>query len=187
MNFSQLIFKMIILGIMDGQHDSGACILKDGEIISSINEERITRKKMQGGFPKKSIDYVLKESKVKPQEINAIVFGSILTPPIFARLFRNLQNEEDIVRSQERNKLFNLLSDIIQYKIKLTLIKPNSLFGRFNQLFLKLIISRYLGSKFKGKKIYFVDHHLSHAASAHYTTGNDENLVITGDCWGDGT
>ena len=37
---------MIILGIHDG-HNSGATIIKDGEILASVLEERLTRKKMK--------------------------------------------------------------------------------------------------------------------------------------------
>ena len=36
---------MIILGIHDG-HNSGATIVKNGQIIASVLEERLTRKKM---------------------------------------------------------------------------------------------------------------------------------------------
>ena len=50
---------MIILGIHDG-HNSGATIVKDGKILASVLEERLTRKKNESGFPKKSITACLK-------------------------------------------------------------------------------------------------------------------------------
>ena len=40
-------------------HDSGATLFVDGYHIRSINEERLSRVKEDGGFPRKSIDYVL--------------------------------------------------------------------------------------------------------------------------------
>ena len=36
---------MYILGISAFYHDSAACLLKDGEILSAIQEERFSRKK----------------------------------------------------------------------------------------------------------------------------------------------
>jgi len=36
---------MYILGISAYYHDSTACLIKDGEIISAVQEERFTRKK----------------------------------------------------------------------------------------------------------------------------------------------
>ena len=50
---------MIVLGIHDG-HNSGASVFKDGKLLSAISEEKISRKKNEYGFPKKSIDFILK-------------------------------------------------------------------------------------------------------------------------------
>ena len=44
---------MFILGISCYYHDSAACLIKDGEIISAIQEERISRIKHDSSFPKK--------------------------------------------------------------------------------------------------------------------------------------
>ncbi len=44
---------MIILGISAYFHDSLACIIKNGEIISAIHEERFTRIKHDNSFPSK--------------------------------------------------------------------------------------------------------------------------------------
>ena len=49
---------MYVLGIGQiGGQDSSAVLLKDGKIIIAIEEERITRVKHIGGFPKKSIEF----------------------------------------------------------------------------------------------------------------------------------
>ena len=49
-----------ILGISAFYHDSSAALIKDGEIISAVQEERFTRIKYDSGFPKQSIKYILK-------------------------------------------------------------------------------------------------------------------------------
>ena len=53
---------MYILGLHNDE-DSGVCLLKNGNIIDVVNEERFTRKKLQSGFPIQSINYILKKIK----------------------------------------------------------------------------------------------------------------------------
>jgi len=53
---------MYILGLHNDE-DSGVCLFKNGKIIDVINEERLTRKKLQAGFPKKSFQYMLRKNK----------------------------------------------------------------------------------------------------------------------------
>ena len=55
-----------------GVHDSSACLVKDGEIVCSIAEERLTRFKTEGNYPEKSIDYCLNVGNIKSEEIDFI-------------------------------------------------------------------------------------------------------------------
>ena len=63
-----------ILGISCYYHDSSASLIKDGEIIAAVQEERLTRVKHDSRFPKNSIEYVCKEGGLKLNEIDYIVF-----------------------------------------------------------------------------------------------------------------
>ena len=65
---------MYILGISAYYHDSAACLIKDGEIISAVQEERFTRKKHDSSYPKNAIDFVLNYSNLKLSEVDQIVF-----------------------------------------------------------------------------------------------------------------
>ena len=65
---------MFTLGISCYYHDSAAAILKDGKIIAAVEEERFSRKKFDDGFPKNAINYVLKEARIKPSEIDVVAF-----------------------------------------------------------------------------------------------------------------
>ena len=65
---------MIILGISDSI-ESHACILKDGKLIGAVAEERFSRLKSDTGYPKKSIDSLLNYLKIKPIEIDKVVFA----------------------------------------------------------------------------------------------------------------
>ena len=64
---------MNILGISAFYHDSAACIVKNGEIIAAVQEERFTRKKHDQSFPLNSIEYCLKEG-FNVNELDYIAF-----------------------------------------------------------------------------------------------------------------
>ena len=64
-----------ILGVHDG-HNSGASLLQDGEITYSICEERLTRNKNEIGYPKNSINEVLKLGKIDSKQLDKVVYSS---------------------------------------------------------------------------------------------------------------
>ena len=49
---------MNVLGVWDG-HDSGAVLLQDGRLQFAVNEERLTRRKLEIRFPTRSIEACL--------------------------------------------------------------------------------------------------------------------------------
>ena len=59
-----------ILGISAFYHDSAAALIIDGKIIAAAQEERFSRKKHDSGYPFHAVEYVLKESKLKLNEVN---------------------------------------------------------------------------------------------------------------------
>jgi carbamoyltransferase len=63
-----------ILGIYAYYHDSAAALIKDGEILSAVEEERFTRKKHDGGFPHKAVNFCLKEEGIHLHDVSYIVF-----------------------------------------------------------------------------------------------------------------
>ena len=63
-----------ILGISAYYHDSAAALIKDGKIIAAAQEERFSRKKHDSSYPFHSVEYVLKEARLKLSEIDYIVF-----------------------------------------------------------------------------------------------------------------
>ena len=152
-----------ILGISAFYHDSAAAILIDGEIIAAVQEERFTRKKHDSSFPKNSVDYVLKYSKLKLSDVDYIVF---FEKPFlkFERLLETYvafapKGFTQFVKSMPvwlRDKLF-------QKKQLLNLLKEQD-------------------EDFKDNgKLYFSEHHLSHAASAFYPSPFEEAIVLTAD------
>ena len=77
-----------ILGITSGPHDSGACLLREGELICAANEERFSRRKHDGCFPKQSINFCLRAGGIAPEEISIVAHGWLFggDEPLAARI-----------------------------------------------------------------------------------------------------
>ena len=152
-----------ILGISAFYHDSAAAILIDGEIIAAAQEERFTRKKHDSSYPFNAIKFVLKYSRLKLSEIDYIVFY-----------------EKPFLKFERLLETYVALAPkgFIQFAKAMPSWLREKLFQK------KIIIDslKKIEKNFNDeKKIYFSEHHLSHAASAFYPSPFDEAIVLTAD------
>ena len=69
---------MYFLGIHDG-HNASDALMKDGEIIDAIQEEKFNKIKNFGGYPEKSIKYILKKNNLNINQIDRFIFGGLLS------------------------------------------------------------------------------------------------------------
>lgn len=63
-----------ILGLSAYYHDSAAALLRDGEIVAAVQEERYSRKKHDARFPRHAIEYCLREAGIELRDIDKVVF-----------------------------------------------------------------------------------------------------------------
>lgn len=163
--------SVIILGIHDG-HNAGAALIKDGEVLAAINEERLNNIKNYSGVPALAMKKVFEIAKINPSDINLIAVASLL------RL-------DDPVKV-EGNKLHFLAEHIAPLIHQKWFIK-NSIFILHKFRKIKEIIDVLNKLGIADKKIDFIEHHLAHAACAYYQRPwNDKTLVLTLDGMGDG-
>src|SRR6266700_3678688 len=67
---------MLTIGINYSQmHDSSACIVRDGELLFAVAEERISRIKHDAGFPRLALQACLDFAKVTAAQIDEVCFG----------------------------------------------------------------------------------------------------------------
>ena len=150
-----------VLGISAFYHDSAAAIIVDGKIIAAAQEERFTRKKHDASYPKHAINYVLKEAGLKLSEVDHVVFYE----KPFLKFERLL--ETYIGFSPSGFKSFStsmplwLSEKLFQKKMLYDALKEQD--NNFNDI----------------KKINFSEHHLSHAASAFFSSPYDEAIILT--------
>lgn len=157
---------MFTLGIHHG-HDSSAALLRDGQIVADVAEERFTRIKHYCGLPFKAVEYCLKSAGIGPEEIDVVSIASELQRPDINHLLRFPAGKEQRASLQRRG-----------------LHAIRSLRG-FAPPCPPIYLPPYPLKK--SVEVFNVNHHLAHAASAYFTSGNsDAQLVATMDGSGDG-
>ena len=160
-----------ILGIHDG-HNSGATILQDGQIKYSISEERLTRKKNEIGYPKLSIEEVLKLANIDNNDIDIAVYASN-----FMHSASYLENASEWYKAGKAD----FIKDSKREASYLKAVFDQRRKERLEQLHKHLNIEKH--------KIKFKDHHLSHASAAYFGSPfnlNEDTLILTCDGAGDG-
>ena len=88
---------MKILGIWDG-HDSGAAIVENEQVLFAINEERISRRKLEVSFPTNSIRACLEFTNTPIEDISEIALSTSDFAKTLARVFPNTKEEYYLIR-----------------------------------------------------------------------------------------
>ncbi len=152
---------MTILGISAFYHDSAAAIIQDGKIIAAAQEERFTRIKHDESFPINAVQFCLKYAGVNINDVDAIAFYD---KPLL--------------------KFERLLETYYGFAPKgvVSFIKSMPVWLK-EKMFLKRIMHEEL-EKIEGYdkskvKFLFPEHHLSHAASAFYSSPYQEAAIVT--------
>ena len=152
---------MNIIGISAYYHDSAAALISDGIIVAAAQEERFTRIKHDPTFPKKSIEYCLKEANLTLDQLDYIVFYD---KPLLK--FDRLVKTYIYYSPNGFHSFLRSISVWIKGKIFLKSQLKNEL------SLLSGISIRELPD------LVFTEHHQSHAASAFYPSPYDNAAVL---------
>jgi carbamoyltransferase len=148
---------MKILGISAHYHDSAAALVIDGLPVCAVQEERLSRRKNDAGFPINAIEWCLESAKLEPTDLDAVVFYE-----------RSMLKFERILTCALRAFPHSWRS--FPHAIKNTLGE---------KVWVRGIISSHLGVP--RDKILFTDHHASHAAAAFLTAPTPRAAILTAD------
>ena len=148
---------MKILGISAHYHDSAAALVVDGVPVAAVQEERLSRRKNDAGFPLNAIEWCLDHAKLDPGDLDAVVFyersmlkfARILTCTLraFPRSWRSFPHA-----------MKNTLGE---------------------KVWVRGIIASHLGVD--RRKILFTGHHEAHAAAAFLTSPSRRAAILTAD------
>ena len=151
-----------ILGISAYYHDSAAVLLRDGEIVAAVQEERFSRKKADYRFPKTAVQYCLNDADIKISDVSHVIF------------YEN--SLEKFGRLTE-----SYLSPVtVDFKFFKNSLRTWSGF----KLHIQNQILKELGDEFRGE-FHFAEHHASHAASAFFPSPFKETAILTLDAVGE--
>src|SRR5262252_8477232 len=146
-----------ILGISAHYHDSAAAVVVDGVPVCAVQEERLSRRKNDAGFPLAAIDWCLEQAGLDPADLDAVVFYE-----------RSMLKFERILTSALR--AFPRSWQSFPQAIR------NSL---GEKVWVRGIISSQLGVP--ARKILFTKHHAAHAATAFLTAPTRRAAILTAD------
>ncbi len=144
-----------ILGISGFYHDSAAAIVVDGEIVAAAQEERFTRKKHDADFPKKAVQFCLEQAGLTPDNLDYVGFYD----KPFTKFERLI--ETYLAFAPRGYRSFRLALPIwLKQKLHITASIHEALPGY-------------------RKRIVYLDHHESHAASAFFPSPFADAAILT--------
>ncbi len=145
---------MKILGISAFYHDSAAVLYVDGTLVSAIEEERFSRVKHDNAFPFKAIQYCLNSVGLTIDDIDAVAYYE---KPLLK--FERLLETFVVTYPFALKPFLQAIPDWLGQKINV-----------------EDIIKNKVGFH---KKIYYVPHHVSHAAAAYYSSPYSSAAILT--------
>jgi carbamoyltransferase len=148
---------MKILGLSCFYHDSAAALLVDGMPVAAVQEERLSRRKNDAAFPIAAIEYCLDTAGLEPEELDAVVFYE--RPMLkFERVLVTALRAFPTSWRSFPHAMKNMLGE---------------------KAWVRGVITSRLGVP--GNKIFFTEHHQSHAAAAFLTAPTERAAILTAD------
>lgn len=160
---------MLVLGICNDETAS-ACLMRDGEVIAAVSEERFTRVKMHNTFPVLSIEYCLNSQGLSTHDLDAVAYAWAKGVPPNA-LITYVERSSELAQDEVASKV---LRDRIFWENERNLPKIEE-------------FRSWVGTTSFTSKTKILDffHHEAHAASASLLSPFDSGLVVTADGRGD--
>jgi carbamoyltransferase len=158
----EAVSSMITLGLnYNKMHDSSACIVRDGELLFAIAEERISRVKHDATFPRLAIQACLEFARVTADQLDEVCFGWSTAGPGF------------------RHDLKCLATGGLPFTYLNVLTTTLYFLSSWHQEGGAKAFRRFFGNV--KARMRFVDHHLAHAISAYAYSGFEDSAVVVMD------
>lgn len=159
---------MYILGLTT-LGDAAATLIRDGETIAAVEEERFSRVKHHSGFPFHAIEYCLAEAGITIADVAHV--GLYWKPWILRHKAMQAVRTALISRDMFKARVDRGVAQI-----------SDTYLGMFR--YPRLIRERYGASKFR---FHFLEHHVCHAASAFLVSPFERAAILTMDGTGEET
>ncbi|MBV9829382.1 MAG: hypothetical protein JO001_27505 [Alphaproteobacteria bacterium] len=164
---------MLILSLHAGPHDSSAALFEDYRVLAAVAEERMNRIKASGGFPEQSIAEVLRIAGVERRDVDVLV----CTRGYFLRRYFTYWRAHEKLRESVRRLTGH-------EKTREMNVVVSKLGRSAYDVFDAAAFLADLGLR-PDVRMFFSNHHFSHALPSLFFTDWDEALLYTADGSGD--
>jgi carbamoyltransferase len=154
---------MRILGVSCYYHDAAAVLIHDGMLVAAAEEERFSRKKHDYSFPRLAIEFCLRQGGVRGNDLDYVVF-----------------HEKPLAKFDRI-----LMTVLAEYPTAWKAFREAMIAWFHEKLWIRGQLVSFLGVP--PGQVLFVEHHLSHAASAFFCSPFKEAAVLTIDGVGEWT
>ena len=154
---------MIVLGINAYHGDTSAVLVRDGELVCAVEEERFRRVKHWAGFPSEAIRWCLDFADVAPAEVDHLAVSRDPKANVLKKVLFTLQKRPSLSLISDRLKNAARVRDIKARYCETFNLRPNKL---------KATIHR-------------VEHHIAHMASTFLVSPFNRAAVVSIDGFGD--
>lgn len=170
-----------ILGFWDG-HDAGAALVTSSGIHCAINEERLTRRKLEVGFPRLSIKAMLEVAAEEGLQVSECVVSTSDVAKTLTRYLPSLGAEYYQLR---RRKVYPGQLAILKKRTKYWLTEFPG-YSWTEKLSKRILRQRLDQVGLSGVPLFVVDHHRAHVAAAVLCSGYETCIGVSLDGIGDG-
>lgn len=157
---------MLIVGISCYSHESSCAVVRDGEIVATIEEERLNRQKNTSRFPTLALQECLRIAGAAPADVDEFAFSFLpwrMLSGNAAHFLRHLPAS------------LNLLAPGTSAENELPYLRQFQLMLRLNRE-----IERTLALR-RAPRVRYIEHHLAHAASAFLPSPFEEAAILSMD------
>ena len=154
---------MIVVGINAYHGDASACLLRDGQLIVAVEEERFRRVKHWAGFPREAVRACLRTAGIRPGNVDAFAFSRQPRANLWRKLLFTLRHRPSARLVRDRLANARRVRDGAR----------------------DLSESLGLAHEEVATKIHWVEHHPSHLASAFFVSPFAEAAACAIDGFGD--
>jgi len=154
---------MYILGINAYHAGSSACLIRDGELIAAVEEERFRRIKYWAGFPREAIRYCLQKAGITARDLDHIGISRDPTANLYKKALHTLRKRPSFGLIKER------LANLAEVR-------------DFRKAFCEAV---GLSRADVRAEFHNVEHHRAHMASAFFVSPFPDAAVLSIDGFGD--
>ena len=154
---------MNILGLNAYHGDSSACVIRDGELIAAVEEERFRRQKHWAGLPVRSVEYCLGAAGITLADVDHIAINRNPKANVLKKVLFAFTKRPSLRLITDRLQNASRVRDIKTELAEAFGLSPDSLRARFHP----------------------VEHHVAHLASSFLVSPFDQAAVVSVDGFGD--